>query len=72
MGAGMPQDGSATAGTGVVRRSLSGAAGLGRDGVVGPKTRKALEQGVRPKAPSTDGHVVEINQMPTKTQGWVY
>ena len=37
------------------------AAGLGRDGVVGPKTQKALDQGVRPKAKSTSGHIVEIN-----------
>jgi peptidoglycan hydrolase-like protein with peptidoglycan-binding domain len=37
------------------------AAGLNRDGVVGPKTQKALDQGVRPKAKSTKGHVVEIS-----------
>ncbi|HET9518359.1 MAG TPA: peptidoglycan-binding protein [Actinoplanes sp.] len=37
------------------------AAGLGRDGVVGPKTQAALDQGVRPTARSTRGHVVEIN-----------
>jgi peptidoglycan hydrolase-like protein with peptidoglycan-binding domain len=37
------------------------AAGLGRDGVVGPKTQKALDQGVRPRARSTSGHVVEIS-----------
>ena len=37
------------------------AAGLGRDGVVGPKTQKAIDQGVRPKAKSTSGHLVEIN-----------
>jgi peptidoglycan hydrolase-like protein with peptidoglycan-binding domain len=37
------------------------AAGLERDGVVGPKTQKALDQGVRPKAKSTKGHVVEIS-----------
>jgi hypothetical protein len=37
------------------------AAGIGRDGTVGPKTRKALDQGVRPKARSTDGHVIEIS-----------
>jgi peptidoglycan hydrolase-like protein with peptidoglycan-binding domain len=41
--------------------ALQKAAGLGRDGVVGPKTQKALDQGVRPKAKSTSGHVVEIN-----------
>jgi peptidoglycan hydrolase-like protein with peptidoglycan-binding domain len=37
------------------------AAGVGRDGVVGPKTQKALDEGVRPKAKSTSGHIVEIN-----------
>jgi peptidoglycan hydrolase-like protein with peptidoglycan-binding domain len=41
--------------------ALQKAAGLGRDGVVGPKTRKALDRGVRPTARSTSGHVVEIN-----------
>jgi peptidoglycan hydrolase-like protein with peptidoglycan-binding domain len=41
--------------------ALQKAAGLGRDGVVGPKTQKALDQGVRPKAKSTRGHIVEIN-----------
>ncbi len=38
------------------------AAGLGRDGVVGPKTQKALDRGVRPTAKSTGGgHLIEIN-----------
>ena len=41
--------------------ALQKAAGLGRDGVVGPKTQKALDQGVRPKAKSKSGHIVEIN-----------
>jgi peptidoglycan hydrolase-like protein with peptidoglycan-binding domain len=41
--------------------ALQKAAGLGRDGVVGPKTQKALDQGVRPSAKSTSGHLVEIN-----------
>ena len=41
--------------------ALQKAAGLGRDGVVGPKTQKALDQGVRPKAKSTSGRVIEIN-----------
>jgi peptidoglycan hydrolase-like protein with peptidoglycan-binding domain len=36
-------------------------AGLTRDGVVGPKTQKALDAGVRPKAKSTGGHLVEID-----------
>jgi peptidoglycan hydrolase-like protein with peptidoglycan-binding domain len=37
------------------------AAGIRRDGTVGPNTRKALDQGVRPKARSTTGTVVEID-----------
>ncbi|MET8147920.1 L,D-transpeptidase family protein [Actinoplanes sp. NPDC049668] len=41
--------------------ALQKAAGLGRDGVVGPKTKKALDEGVRPEAKSTSGRVVEIN-----------
>ncbi|MEU4220417.1 peptidoglycan-binding protein [Actinoplanes sp. NPDC026623] len=41
--------------------ALQKAAGLGRDGVVGRKTQKALDNGVRPKAKSTSGRVVEIN-----------
>jgi peptidoglycan hydrolase-like protein with peptidoglycan-binding domain len=38
-------------------------AGLQRDGVVGPKTQKALDQGVRPKARSKagSGRLIEIN-----------
>jgi peptidoglycan hydrolase-like protein with peptidoglycan-binding domain len=42
--------------------ALQKAAGLGRDGVVGPKTRKALDEGVRPKARSSSGRVVEISK----------
>ena len=41
--------------------ALQKAARLGRDGVVGPKTRKALDRGVRPTAKSSSGRVVEIN-----------
>lgn len=41
--------------------ALQKAAGVGRDGSVGPKTRKALDQGVRPKARSTSGTLVEID-----------
>jgi lipoprotein-anchoring transpeptidase ErfK/SrfK len=41
--------------------ALQKAAGLNRDGVVGTKTKKALDRGVRPKARSTSGHVVEIS-----------
>jgi peptidoglycan hydrolase-like protein with peptidoglycan-binding domain len=41
--------------------ALQKAAKVGRDGVVGPKTQQALDQGVRPKARSTSGKVVEID-----------
>lgn len=42
--------------------ALQKAAGLTRDGVVGPKTQKALDRGVRPKARSTSGRVIEISK----------
>jgi peptidoglycan hydrolase-like protein with peptidoglycan-binding domain len=42
--------------------ALQKAAGLSRDGVVGPKTSAALAEGVRPKAHSSTGHVIEINK----------
>jgi peptidoglycan hydrolase-like protein with peptidoglycan-binding domain len=42
--------------------ALQKAAGLGRDGVIGPKTAKALEDGVRPAAKSKSGHVIEIDK----------
>jgi peptidoglycan hydrolase-like protein with peptidoglycan-binding domain len=42
--------------------ALQKTAGLTRDGVVGPKTQRALDRGVRPKAKSTSGHVVEIDK----------
>jgi lipoprotein-anchoring transpeptidase ErfK/SrfK len=41
--------------------ALQKAAGLGRDGVVGPKTEKAITAGVRPKARSSKGRVIEIS-----------
>ncbi|MCU7724046.1 L,D-transpeptidase family protein [Actinoplanes sp. KI2] len=43
--------------------ALQKAAGIGRDGSVGPKTQKALDDGVRPKARSKagSGYLVEIN-----------
>jgi peptidoglycan hydrolase-like protein with peptidoglycan-binding domain len=43
--------------------ALQKAAGIGRDGTVGPRTRKALDAGVRPKAKSKTGtgYLVEIN-----------
>ena len=43
--------------------ALQKAAGIGRDGSVGPKTQKALDAGVRPTAKSKagSGYLVEIN-----------
>ncbi|MBE7699315.1 murein L,D-transpeptidase [Oerskovia sp. Sa1BUA8] len=41
--------------------ALQKAAGLSRDGRVGPLTQAALDQGVRPAARSTSGHVIEID-----------
>ena len=42
--------------------ALQKAADLTRDGVVGPKTQRALDRGVRPKARSTSGRVIEISK----------
>ncbi|MHA7132144.1 L,D-transpeptidase family protein [Oerskovia turbata] len=41
--------------------ALQKAAGIGRDGRVGPATQAALDQGVRPAARSTSGHLIEID-----------
>jgi peptidoglycan hydrolase-like protein with peptidoglycan-binding domain len=41
--------------------ALQKAAGLDRDGVVGPQTRQALDRGVQPHAKSTSGYVIEID-----------
>lgn len=41
--------------------ALQKAAGLARDGVVGPATRGALAKGVRPKAVTKKGHVIEVD-----------
>jgi lipoprotein-anchoring transpeptidase ErfK/SrfK len=41
--------------------ALQKVAGLARDGVVGPKTSAALAKGVRPKARTTKGDVIEID-----------
>ncbi|MFI1994723.1 L,D-transpeptidase family protein [Actinoplanes sp. NPDC020271] len=41
--------------------ALQKAAGIGRDGTVGPKTYKALDAGVRPEAKSTTGKTIEID-----------
>ncbi|WP_426566581.1 L,D-transpeptidase family protein [Angustibacter sp. McL0619] len=42
--------------------ALQKAAGLGRDGVLGPKTKRALEQGVRPHPRTTSGSAVEVDK----------
>lgn len=41
--------------------ALQKAAGIARDGVVGPQTRSALAEGVLPSATSTSGDVIEID-----------
>ncbi|WP_067969445.1 L,D-transpeptidase family protein [Nocardiopsis trehalosi] len=41
--------------------ALQKAAGIARDGIVGPDTRKALDDGVRPSAGSSSGDVIEID-----------
>jgi N-acetylmuramoyl-L-alanine amidase len=41
--------------------AIQKAAGTDRDGLVGPRTREALADGVRPSARSEDGRVVEID-----------
>ncbi len=41
--------------------ALQKVAGLARDGVLGPRTARALAAGTRPKATSTRGDVVEID-----------
>ena len=41
--------------------ALQKVAGLDRDGVVGPRTRAALDAGTRPSARSTSGHVIEVD-----------
>lgn len=42
--------------------TIQKAAGLERDGVVGPRTRQALEQGRRPQARSRAGRVLEVDE----------
>jgi peptidoglycan hydrolase-like protein with peptidoglycan-binding domain len=41
--------------------ALQKAAGIGRDGVAGPKTAAALDRGVRPPARSTSGQLLEVD-----------
>lgn len=56
-----PPDGEYGGATVQAVTALQKAAGLGRDGVAGPRTRAALERGVRPRARSAAGRVVEID-----------
>ena len=42
--------------------AIQKAAGLERDGVVGPRTRQALEQGRQPQARSRTGRVLEVDE----------
>jgi peptidoglycan hydrolase-like protein with peptidoglycan-binding domain len=55
------EDGTFGQGTHHAVVALQKAAGLGRDGIVGPATRRALDQGIRPAATSGSGHVIEID-----------
>ncbi|WP_150241881.1 L,D-transpeptidase family protein [Nocardiopsis quinghaiensis] len=41
--------------------ALQKAAGIARDGIVGPDTRSALAEGVRPEAASSSGDLLEID-----------
>jgi peptidoglycan hydrolase-like protein with peptidoglycan-binding domain len=58
---GAAPDGAFGPGTQQAVWALQKAAGIARDGRVGPATRAALDQGIRPTARSTSGHVVEID-----------
>jgi len=54
-------DGSFASNTRQAVWALQKAAGIGRDGVVGPSTRAALDAGTRPTPRSTTGHVLEVD-----------
>ncbi|MCB7136810.1 L,D-transpeptidase family protein [Cellulosimicrobium marinum] len=56
-----PPDGAFGPGTQQAVWALQKAAGISRDGVVGPATQAALDEGVRPAARSGAGKVVEID-----------
>ncbi|TGJ95109.1 murein L,D-transpeptidase, partial [Actinotalea fermentans ATCC 43279 = JCM 9966 = DSM 3133] len=58
---GAAPDGDFGPGTQQAVWALQKAAGISRDGRVGPVTQAALDQGVRPTARSTSGHVLEID-----------
>jgi Putative peptidoglycan binding domain/L,D-transpeptidase catalytic domain len=54
-------DGSFGAGTQQAVWALQKAAGLGRDGIVGPATQGALDAGTRPAPRSTSGRAIEVD-----------
>ncbi len=54
-------DGRFGAGTQQAVWALQKAAGLGRDGLVGPATQAALDAGVRPTPRTTAGHAIEVD-----------
>jgi peptidoglycan hydrolase-like protein with peptidoglycan-binding domain len=54
-------DGSFGAGTQQAVWALQKAAGLGRDGLVGPATQAALDAGTRPSPRTTSGRAIEVD-----------
>ncbi len=58
---GASPDGTFGPGTQQAVWALQKAAGISRDGRVGPMTQAALDQGVRPTPQSSSGHVIEID-----------
>lgn len=42
--------------------ALQKVAGLGRDGILGPQTRAALDKGIRPLPRTRSGHVIEVDK----------
>ena len=59
--------------------ALQKVAGLGRDGVVGPATKAALDAGTRPRAQVSGGHLIEIDLsrqvlmvVDNGTVSWIY
>jgi lipoprotein-anchoring transpeptidase ErfK/SrfK len=55
-------DGTYGAQTAQAVMALQKAAGLSRDGVLGPRTKQALADGVRPHARTTSGSAIEIDK----------
>ena len=57
-----PKDGDFGTLTEQAVMALQGAAGLSRDGIVGAKTRRALEEGITPDPKSSRGNLIEIDE----------